>query len=482
MDNNLENTTKFINETYDNLSYLDLYGGSVFLFLFITLLVFAVFSFCKIMQTKEAIAANWNTERCKPQNIPFAGFINKPDGKTAFQYTNENFQYCVQSILTNVTGFALEPVQFMLSSITNVFKGLMDSLQNIRDTFNKLRNNFKVFAEDILHRVLNIIVPLQQMIIAVVDSFQKIQGILTGSLYTMLGSYYTLKALLGAILEMIIKILLVMVIIIVGLWIMPFTWPAATAMTAVFLGLSVPLAIIVYFMSEVMHIQTSAIPKLRCFDKNTILKLVDGSQKKIEDIDVGDKLESSGEVTAVIKVAAKGLKMYNINGTIVSESHVIKYKGEWIFSNKHPDAKLIANYKEPFLYCLNTTSKKIIVNNLEYTDWDEIYDEYLECVLDYLDLNSRETNKIHKYSNKGFRGNALVSLQNSKKNISDVEIFDVTDKGSLVYGIVKMNNLGKDESEDFYSLLVSDGVYSVNGQIINDYNFGIDYIISKNFI
>jgi hypothetical protein len=474
MDNNLENTTKFINETYDNLSYLDLYGSSVFLVLFISLLVFAVFSFCKIMQTKDNIAANWTTERCKPQNIPFAGFISKPDDKTAFQYTNENFQYCVQSILTNVTGYALEPFQYVLSSITNVFKDLMNSLQQIRDVFNKLRNNFKTFAEDVLNRVLNIIVPLQQMIISVMDSFQKIQGILTSGLYTMLGSYYTLKALLGAILEMIIKILLVMVIIIVGLWIMPFTWPAATAMTAVFLGISIPLAIIVYFMSEVMHIQTSAIPKLRCFDKNVLIDLEDGSKRPIKDVKIGDLIKDCGRVTATIKVPSIDLKMYNINGTIVSESHIMKYNNQWIYSDEHPDAKLIDNYIEPTLYCLNTTSKKIIINGEEYTDWDELYSNHLEDILKHFNLNNSE--KLHLYTNKGFSGSSVVSLYKETKLMKDIKLFDRTGQNGLVYGIVEMENLGKDEPI-LYNLLVTDQVLNINGNFYNDYNYGVDSLL-----
>jgi hypothetical protein len=43
--------------------------------------------------------------------------------------------------------------------------------------------------------------------IALMDTFQKIQGTMTAGLYTMLGSYYTLQALMGAIIELIIKIL-----------------------------------------------------------------------------------------------------------------------------------------------------------------------------------------------------------------------------------------------------------------------------------
>ena len=472
MDNNLQNTTKFINETYDNLTYLDLYSTSVFIFLFITLLVFSVFTFCKIMQTKESIAANWTTERCKPQNIPFAGFINKPENKTSFEYTNENFQYCIQSILTNITGYALEPFQYILSSITSIFQGLMDSLQQIREVFNKLRNNFKYFAEDVLHRILNIIVPLQQMIIAVIDTFQKIQGILTSSLYTMLGSYYTLKALLGAILEVVIKILLVMVILIVALWILPFTWPAATAMTAVFLGLSIPLAIIVYFMSEVMHIEAAAIPKLRCFDKNVILELENGNKCFIKDIKLGDKLKHSGSVTAIIKIPSHNLKMYNINGIIVSESHILKYNGQWMYSNKHPNAKLIDNYDNQILYCLNTTSKKIIIDNIEFTDWDELYGNNLEHILDHFKIN--DTQILHKYTNKGFSRNAIVDLHDGKKYIKDVKIFDKISPDNLVYGIVEMDNLGK---EPLYNLLVSNQKVTINGKIYNDYNYGVDSIL-----
>jgi hypothetical protein len=436
------------------------------------LLVFAVFSFCKIIQTKESIAANWTTERCKPQNIPFAGFINKPDDKTAFQYTNENFQYCIQGILTNVTGYALEPFQYILSSITNIFKLIMDSLQQIREVFNKLRDNFKVYAEDVFHRILNIVVPLQQMVIAIVDSFQKIQGVLTASLYTMLGSYYTLKALLGAILEIVIKILLVMVILIVALWILPFTWPVATAMTAVFLGLSIPLAIIIYFMSEVMHIEAAAIPKLRCFDKNVMLEMEDGKKYPIMNVKIGDKLKHSGTITAIIKIPSHKLKMYNINGIVVSESHIVKYNGEWVYSHKHPDAKLIDNYNDQILYCLNTTSKKIIIDGIEFTDWDELYDSNLENVLKHFKINN--TNILHKYTNKGFSGNSIVDLKSCKKHIKDVQIFDKIDEDNLVYGIVEIENLGK---EPLYNLLVSNQKFIINDKVHNDYNYGVDSII-----
>jgi hypothetical protein len=318
------------------------------------------------MQKKEEISDDWVNQRCKPQNIPFAGFITHPDGTTPFQYTNENFQYCVQNILTNITGYALEPFQYMIKSIVDIFNTINNSIQNIREVVNKMRNNMKEFTTDVLSRVLNVMIPIQKMFIGLMDTFNKIQGIMTGGLYTMLGTYNTLQALMGAILELIIKVLLTLVIIIVGLWVLPFTWPAAASMSAVFLAIAIPLSIIIVFMTEVLHIKSSSIPKLRCFDKKTKIYLYDNTFKFIEDIKIGDICLDGSVITSKIKVTSKDLDMYNLNGIIISGCHIIKYNNYWIPVRNHPSAIRIHKYYEPYLYCLNTSTKTIVLNNITY--------------------------------------------------------------------------------------------------------------------
>jgi len=220
---NISTASEFINETYENLSFFDLYGNSVIIFIFMTLFVFLAYSYCKIIQNKEEIASDWNNQRCKPQNIAFAGQITHPEGVTPFEYTNQNFQYCVQSILMNITGYALEPFQYMISAITDIFAEFASAIQQIREIINNIRNSFATFSEDVMGRLLNIMTPIQTMFIALMDSFQKIEGVMTGGLYTMLGTYYTLQSLMGAILELVIKILIAIVIVIVAMWILPFT-------------------------------------------------------------------------------------------------------------------------------------------------------------------------------------------------------------------------------------------------------------------
>ena len=477
---NMKTTLNFINETYDKLSYFDMYGNSVFIFIFITLFVFLVYSYCQIMQKKEAIADDWVNQRCKPQNMPFAGFITHPEGTTPFQYTNENFQYCVQNILTNITSYALEPFQFMISSITDIFNSINSSIQNIREVISKLRHNMEEFTKNIMSRILNVTIPIQKMVIALMDTFNKIQGIMTGGLYTMLGTYNTLQALMGAILELIIKVLVTLVVIIVGLWVLPFTWPAAASMSAVFLAISIPLSIIIVFMKDVLHIQSSSIPKLRCFDRKTKIYLYDNTFKFIEDIKIGDTCLDGSVITAKIKVTSKELDMYNLNGIIISGCHIIKYNNNWIPVREHPCSIRIHRYNEPYLYCLNTSSKTIILNNITFTDWDEIYDDNLEFILNYKTIGT--TDNISKTIDNGFSKTTKINLLEGQTNITNVQIGDVLSTRGVVYGIVELNNLGNNEK--LYNLLVTNKYFELDDETIcPDYNNYVDSVLElKNLL
>ena len=478
---NINDTRLFVNEIYDKLSYFDLYGNSVIIFILITLFVFIVFSYCKVIQTKEDIATDWVNQRCKPQNMLFAGLITHPEDTTAFKYTNDNFQYCIQDILKNITGYALEPFQFIIKSLTQIFTRLTNSVQKIRETTNKIRNNFKIFTEDVLSRILNVMIPIQKMFISLMDVFQKIQGTMTAGLYTMLGTYYTLQALMGAIIELMVKLLITLVIIIIGLWISPFTWGVAASMSVVFLAIAIPLSIIIYFMTEVLHIKSSKIPKLRCFDECTLIPLINGNKIHIKNIQVGDKLENGSYVTSKFKVTSSNMKIYILNNIIVSESHLVKYKSKWIRVNEHPSAEEI-NYDKPFLYCLNTSNKIIELNKIIFSDWDEIVDNKLN-ILNKNNKNIHNLENIHEYLDDGFEENTEIKLDKSKKIIKDIKIGDILENGTIVYGLVEVDAIKlrkyktKKINSKLYHLLTTNGSLKINSIDVKDYNNLIDKFI-----
>ena len=428
MDNIVESINK-LEKIYGHLTYFDQYGTSFFIFCILTFILFIVHSYCYVMINIQPIKDDWVNERCKPSNIPFAGLINKPDNQTISEYTQTNFTYCVQTILTNISGYAIEPITFITNELKKIHDKLTDEIQSIRQMFDNIRNNVKAIGEEIMGRLMNTTIPIQQIVIGVRDMLSKTQGVMTSGLYTMLGSYYTLQSLMGAIAELIIDILIALVAVIVVLWIIPFTWGAAASMTSIFIAIAIPLSIILAFMIDVLQVQTSGIPQLKCFDKKTEFIMNDGKVKTIEDIEIGDILHVSGVVTEKIKVATKGSTMYTLHGVIVSDTHLVRYKDQWIHVSKHPESITIKDYEEPYLYCMNTTSKRIYLNNLIFTDWHDLTEEG--------DIKNPD---FYSRINGGFSENTLIRCKNGlKKRITNIQIGDILEKGEIVYGIVEIN-------------------------------------------
>ena len=498
---NMDNVNK-IYKLYNHLSYFDVYGDSIILFIIITLFVLFVHLYCMVMKNSEEIKDDWLNQRCNPKVIPFAGFINKPDGKTIAEFTGENFNSCIQNVLVNITGYSVQPFNYLALALSSVFGTIMKSVEIIRTFLANLRNNFSKIAKDILDKFLNLIVPLQQIFIAFNDTINKTIGIMTAGLYTTLGIYYALKSFLGAIVQLIIQILIALAIVIVGLWILPFTWPVALTMSSVFLAISIPLTIMVVFMTEVMHIQSDGIPRLSsCFDKNTMIKMNNGDTKSILNIEVGDVLDKNNVVTATMKLNAKGIEMYNVNGVIVSGSHILLYKDKWIPVYLHPEKILLKQYNEPYIYCLNTSSKEIIINNIIFTDWDELYNDALTKILNtkikikgHSEKIKRKEN-IHLLLDKGFEKGSTVLKDGKSIPIESIQIGDKLGN-DIVYGIVHIkdnkNYLGtvikeKDKylennktnesiskSNILFHLLTISKKFTVNGEVFGDYNSLID--------
>ena len=448
---------------YKDLTYFDNYIGSVLCFIVLIILLFISFSYFQVMAQIAPIKDDWVAQRCSPKVIPFAGIINKPDNMGVIDFTQQNFTYCMQNILTSITGFAVQPLTYITDSLTSLFDELSQALQYMRNILTNIRTSIGSITQEILGRVLNIMTPLKTIIIAVVDSMQKVNGVLTAGLYTSLGTYYTLKSLLGAIVQFIIIILIIMVSLILGMWLLPFTWPVAMTMTAVFTSIAIPLAIIIGFMTDVLHVQTDmsipGIPMPACFDRSTNIKMNDGTSRAIFNIEVGDRLWNNVLVTATMKLDAKKAKMYNLNGVIVSDTHIVKHEGKWISVSDYPNKIAIDNYKEPFLYCLNTENKEICINNITFADWDELTSEDIQYLLSdpiasykkkHIDEESAEfynnnaisisTLDIHKYFDGGFVEDTMIPLlDGSMREIKNIQIGDILSKGEKVYGLVEID-------------------------------------------
>jgi hypothetical protein len=386
------------------------------------------------MTHSQSIKDDWPNQRCKPYVIPVAGFINKPDDMTIGEFTNQNFTFCTQNILEAGSKDALMPINYVLTMMSAVLASIQESINAIREISSKMRDSIANIAKDIMSRLTNVIVPLQKVVLSMMDAIRKLQGILTAGLYTSLGSYFIAKSLI----EIIIKIVVTVIVMLMAVALASAFWfpPIAIACYAAVATLAT-LTMVTVIIGQTYFDVNFVKPKLKCFDKDTLVEMNDGAKKRIIDIRVGDILKHQNIVTAKMKVETKGSQIYSLFNIIVSDTHLVLYKGKWIKTGYHPSAKRIYNYDEPFLYCLNTSDKVIEIGGQIFADWDDLCGDQLKR---FKEKNGIAKNcDIHKLNQVGYKRGDKIQLVYGSKNIEDIVIGDVLKYGGCVYGLVEMN-------------------------------------------
>jgi len=429
---------------YKDYGFYEQYGGSVCLFGLLTLIIVLVHYYFKAQINAEPIKKNWASERCKPQNILMAGFINKPPNKSVVDYTQENFTYCVQNVLKSIIGFQVNPLVYVVSLIEEVFSAFGVMMNKIRYMVSFIRNALAEITKEILGRVLNLLVPIQQIIIAFRDMMNKTTAIMVSAIYTFISVYYALISGLGSIVEFFILIIAMLLAIAAPLIAFPFTMEIGFAVLAAATAISVPFAIISATLCEVFGMcPTKNTPGL-CFDMSNPIEVEDGSVKLIHQLKLGEKLKHGEKITAILKLDASNVQMYNLHGVIVSGVHRVLYKDKWVRVDTHPESKLREkNGLSPYIYCLNTTNKLIHISDLVFSDWDELYDPILERKMKDVLLQTTSTaflKDIHCYLDGGFFGETVLSLDNgTKKEIQHILPGDVLERGIKVLGLVEID-------------------------------------------
>ena len=496
-------------EMYGKVNYYDLYGGSIFMFVILIIILMLVLSYTSIMINIQPIKDNWAEQRCNPKVIPFAGLINKPEGSTTFDFTQENYNYCVQNILTSITGEAVEPLSYITSGITAMFGELLNTFNRMRDMISYVRTSIGNIAKELFGRIMNVIIPFQQIFVTLTDIMAKIGGILTTSFFTVMGVVDLLKSFLGGLLEIFVIVLIAMSLMIIGLFALTiisgltFNFPLVAILSASsaialisFIVIAILCAILISFLEVNLGIPfKSSIPPVptpsMCFDKNTKIELYSGSFKNISQIKIGEVLKNKSIVTAILKLDATQEEMFILNGVIVSGSHPVMYNNEWILVKQHPKRNSILNYNEHVIYCLNTTSKIIEINELIFSDWDEVFKKEATQLINLLNNNNifgKTIKDIHKYYDTGFHKNTIVFLQNGYiKEIKDIQIGDILEGSIKVIGIVKINGMDlnnknnylecldeKFKCNELYHLVTDQRFFWVNRKKYNHYNSCIE--------
>jgi hypothetical protein len=237
---------------------------------------------------------------------------------------SEDFTYCVQNTQMNMMGYLLQPLNYMITSLGSVGSRINESINNTRGMISSIRNFVSEIIQNVFGVFLNMIVEFQKIIISIKDMVGKMVGIIITILYVLDGSVKTMNS----------------------------TWNGPPGQLVKAIG--------------------------SCFHPNTLLKLSNGEQCMIKDIQLGKELINKGKVFAILKVDNPNkLPLYKIS----SNTQDIYVTGEhFVFDNHFKKWIKVKNYKKAVLqpnnilnhyYCLITTNHKIEIDGELFWDWED---------------------------------------------------------------------------------------------------------------
>lgn len=177
---------KTISKLYNNAGLMEKYGGQVWLTILILFIFGVIFTYVNILNHINSVKKNWGHERCNPFIIPLAGWINNTNKETEsdFQYTIDNFEFCLGKIASSVFVFITDSFKFILSSIEDIFKDILSILSAIINFLMSIITGILSLLENAWGLALQSSVGLQQTLNKSRDSINRFVGFVVVTLYT----------------------------------------------------------------------------------------------------------------------------------------------------------------------------------------------------------------------------------------------------------------------------------------------------------
>jgi len=250
-----------LNYLYGDKTFTGRYGIDIVKVCFVIFVFMSAVTYFQIQNKLLEVKRDWPEYRCRPDVMPFAGWINAPEGVSPMEYTKQNFMECSANSTKGVFDRPMSMVYVIFDVVMGIFKNILEVIEKFRLLFNRMRDTLKNIFLAVFNRIQNVLIPIQNMLIKMVDFFEKIKGILATFLLTFVGALWSFYSLIGSIYELVIIILIIMVIVIIVLWYIPFVgWALAIAAIAVFLTIAIPLILLGIVSRQITRQRTSRLP------------------------------------------------------------------------------------------------------------------------------------------------------------------------------------------------------------------------------
>lgn len=284
-------------------------------FIFVNVGFVALIAIMMYFRSAVDIKENWPLYRCNPPYWIFSEDISK------------DFTYCVQNTQINIMGDLLQPITYLISSLTNVGGELTSNVNGIRKMLSAIRGFTTEAIQNVFGVFLNIVIEFQRMTISVKDMVGKMIGMVVTMMYILDGSIKTMSS----------------------------AWAGPNGQLVRALG--------------------------SCFHPNTHIKLENGTICKMKDVKVGSILDGGGVVHSKLNLAnLNNEKYYAINGGVNDEKILVTgnhfvlepKRNRYVQVKYFGGATLAHDIKPDYeLCCLITTNKIIKIGKVTFWDWED---------------------------------------------------------------------------------------------------------------
>ena len=273
--------------------------------------IFVMYYFSAVAEIKN----NWPKYRCNPMFMPLSDNIEK------------DFTYCVQSMQTNFMGYLLQPINYIINSLSSMGGEFSGSINYIRTMISGIRSMITTIIQNVFGVFLNLIIEFQKITIGIKDLVGKIIGVMVTVMYLIDGSIKTMQS----------------------------TWNGPPGQMVRALGGN-------------------------CFLPETKIKLKNGTVVAMKDLNLGDILENGSRVDALMKIDNKFNETYYvIPKKGVDESDIYVTGTHMIFSesiNKYVEVKdhseaIQTKVTDTWFSSIITDDHKIKIGEYIFWDWED---------------------------------------------------------------------------------------------------------------
>jgi hypothetical protein len=273
--------------------------------------IFVMYYFSAVAEIKN----NWPKYRCNPMFMPLSDNIEK------------DFTYCVQSMQTNFMGYLLQPINYIINSLSSMGGEFSGSINYIRTMISSIRSMITSIIQNVFGVFLNLIIEFQKITIGIKDLVGKIIGVMVTVMYLIDGSIKTMQS----------------------------TWNGPPGQMVRALGGN-------------------------CFLPETKIKLKNGTVVAMKDLNLGDILENGSRVDALMKIDNKFNETYYvIPKKGVDESDIYVTRTHMIFSesiNKYVEVKdhsdaIQTKVIDTWFSSIITDDHKIKIGEHIFWDWED---------------------------------------------------------------------------------------------------------------